>query len=1278
MKKLLFSVVLISNIFCFSQQKSFELKWDGSRIMATESSSIEVPSFNKDNFRFGYDSGLKFYSQWKSNAYINENSVVIDNISLSTISTSELKGLNLETIPDQVSVKLKNATARGINYIYAEFSPIIRENGIYKRVNRLSISYGFQNRDINRSTRAISNSVLNQGNWYRFYVEQTGVHRLSKSFLNNLGVSSNVDPQTIKIYGQGGRMLPLENAVPYPFDLTENAIRFVGEQDGSMDNDDYILFYAVGPSGFNQESNTHNNIFTDKAYYYVNVSSGPGKRIAAYTEPLGNPDTTINTFHEYQFHEVDEFNIARLGRRWFGDRFDFDNEKSFEFDFPRIISSEPVRLKVFAAAAGEVSTSMQVNVNGQVVANFVFDPINDPILGYGASFNNFINNGSQNMSVNITYDNGGNPASLGYLDYISLEAVSNLSFDGEQFGFQNNDVAQLSGIGEYVISNASNIAEVWDVTDIFNVSAIANTDSDASMSFKANLGELRKYAAVVPSDYYDPKRESNSTLANQNIKGTILQDDQGQFQNLDYLIVAREDMLVQAERLAQINRDINGLTVKVLPLQLIYNEFSSGNPDVGAIRNLVKYIYDNVANPEEKIKYLCLFGDSSYDYKDRISNNTNIVPSWHSYDSFNLAQSFVSDDFFGMMDLNEGGMATSDKLDIAVGRILADTPQRAKELVDKIEDYYNTESYGSWRTNFITISDDVDESWEAILQGTTDNIGDTVTADKPFINVTKIHSDAFQQESTAGGERYPDVNKAIFDAMEVGALVVNYFGHGGEDGLARERIWDKNNVQELNNVCKLPCFVTVTCEYTKFDNPNRPTAGEFLYWNKEAGAISLITTTRQIFVSVGVAFNVILENYLFAIGSTDYPTMAEALRLTKNDPAISGILQRRLVFFMGDPAMKLAFPRPDVRLTEINDVSVDQTTDVLQALSYAKIEGEVIDEMGNVLTNYNGVLTATIYDKEIDRSTLGNDGTLENGELIILDYKTLGEVIFRGQATVQNGIFSIDFIVPRDISIPEGNGKISFYSKSENPLQDQAGSSFDIQIGGLNTNAPEDNEGPTISLFMNDENFVSGGITNQGPTLLAKLTDENGINTASGIGHDIVAILDGDETNPFKLNDYYLADVDDYQRGKVTYPFRDLEPGLHTLSLKAWDVYNNSSTAEIQFVVFDEKEELVIRNVLNYPNPFVNYTEFWFNHNSSAVLDVSIQIFTVSGKLVKTINGQTTGGSKVTSSLSKDLVWDGRDDFGEKIGKGVYVYKLTVESKQFNKKVEKFQKLVIL
>jgi len=376
--------------------------------------------------------------------------------------------------------------------------------------------------------------------------------------------------------------------------------------------------------------------------------------------------------------------------------------------------------------------------------------------------------------------------------------------------------------------------------------------------------------------------------------------------------------------------------------------------------------------------------------------------------------------------------------------------------------------------------------------------------------------------------------------------------------------------------------------------------------------------------------------------------------------------------------MKLSFPGPNVKLTTLNDVPIAQATDTLKALSKIKMAGQVTDFQGNVLTNYSGKLSTSIFDKFVENQTLGNDGSRIDGELVRLNFTSLGEVIYRGQATVENGEFEFEFIVPKDIRIPVGLGKVSFYSQDNDLNFNRAGADVNnVRIGGVNQDAEEDNIGPVVSLFMNDENFVSGGITNQSPTLLVKLEDANGINTSSGIGHDIIAVLDGDEENPFVLNDFYETELDSFQRGSISFPFSNLEPGLHTLSVRAWDVYNNSSVSQIQFVVFNENENLVIENVLNYPNPFVNYTEFWFNHNSSTPLDVLVQVFTVSGKLVRTLRGQTASGT-TPSSLSRDIVWDGRDDFGDKIGKGVYVYKLTVESPALNKKVEKIEKLVIL
>ena len=1280
MKRLLPFVALFSIYFGTAQTQSFDINWAGSTTLSTPNSSIELPSFDSKNFNFSHGNGIIFSAQWKVSGRIDERSAQLETIETIEISKKDLKQLPVSSIPNTPSLKITNAVYRDHSKGQVEISPIFYENGILKKIIRFSVSYRINALSSRASsTTSVVSSNLKSGNWYRFAVDTTGVHKLNKNFLNSLGVNTSaLNPKNIKIYGHGGKSLPLLNSDTVSNDLIENTIQVVGEEDGVFNDDDYILMYAIGPKKYNSDNNSHINPYSDKSYYYVNISLGNGARMSTATQPSGSADVIYNSFHNYKFVESDTYNIAKMGRRWFGHRFYVENVRAFSFDFPNLITSSPVALRVFTAAASESETSMQLSMNGASVDNLTFIAIDKDNLARSDSFSGTVTSGSETINIELSYNNNGNPSARAYLDYISIEAECALTSLGTQFEFKHNDTSTQSGIGQFEISNAASISQVWDISSPYQIQFYNNTDADSEFSFKTNLGTLKTYQAVGP-DFYVPRRTNATNVPNQDIKGTVFLDAQGEFTDIDYLIITPSYLRAQAERLAQINRTQNNLNVKVYTLESIYQEFSSGMQDIGGIRNFVKYVYDNASTPSKKLKYLCLFGDASFDYKDRTSNNTNIVPSWYSTESFSLITSFISDDYFGMMDSNEGTMSNNNKLDIAVGRILAENTQRAKEMVDKVESYYMPETYGNWRNNFLLISDDVDQESDRIIQSTTEIIAEDVKAEKPFMNVQKIHADSYVQETSSGGARYTLVNKAIFDALEVGALVVNYFGHGGEDGLAAERIFDKINAQELNNPCKLNCFVTVTCEYTKFDNPLRETAGEYLFWNKKGGAISLITTTRKIYIFLGTAFNKTLSQYLFSYGSDETMSIGEALRRTKNDPAISGQSQRRLVFNIGDPAIKLPIANPDIRVTKINDEDINSTTQVLKALGPAKIEGTVTDAQGTILSNYNGVLTATIYDKDIQRSTLANDGTRDAaGNLILLNFNALGEVIFRGQATVTNGQFAFEFIVPRDITVTEGNGKISLYSKSEAPLSDNRGYNFDIKIGGVNLNAPEDNTGPNINLYMNDENFVSGGITNEEPTLLANLYDENGINTASGIGHDITAILDGDETNVYKLNDYYVAAIDDYQRGSLSYPLRDLSPGLHTLTLKAWDVYNNASSQDIQFVVFDKDVSLELTNVLNYPNPFVNYTEFWFNHNSSDILDVSIQIFTVSGKLIKTINGQTNAGSKTTSSVSRDITWDGTDDFGSKIGKGVYVYKLKVRSPITGLQSEKIEKLVIL
>ena len=1257
-----------------SQEKLININWVDNKTYLSEFNSFNVPYFDNYTHNFEPDIGVTLTTQWIEDFIIDPNLVSIEKINYVTVNTSEVGSLDINSVPTKIDFKLNNSLSKKNRTLYLEFNPFFRQDNVLNKVLSFSIQYNKKRSQDNQKLSTISNSVLSQGSWYKFQVGNSGVYKLSKSFLNDMGVNTNnIDPRTIKIFGNGGGMLPLMNSSEFPYDPIENAIKFIGEEDGVFNNDDYIIFYAKGQDTYNEDSNTNLNSFTNETFYLLNVSAGLGRRVVDIVEPELDENYIIDEYQDYKFHEVDNYNIAKIGRRWFGERFDFESIKNFEFEFDNLITSKPIDLKVYTAAVSEIPTSMSLQVNNIDIDNFNYQSINDPILASEDYFNNQISVSNSLINVTLDYNNNGNPSSYAYLDYISIEATCGLSFNGSQLIFYNNEVENLNGVGKYVISNSNSLDEVWNVTDISNITFKENSNLESNFYIKSSLGLASKYIAFSRSDLLLPVANSSVVLANQNLKNNVFVSNNNDLENVDYLIVTSEEMLIQANRLADINRNVNNLNVKVVDLKTIYNEFNSSNPDISAIRNFVKYVYDN---SEGNLKYLCLFGDASYDYKDRIANNTNIVPSWHSLSSFSLSSSFISDDFFGMMDFNEGTMSSSDKLDIAVGRILADTPQRAKDLVDKIESYYSEESFGSWRNNTIVIADDVDESWEDIIQSTSDSLATIIEINKPSINIKKIYADAYVQESTSGGERYPEVNNAIVEGIEVGALVVNYFGHGGEDGIARERIFDKIDATELLNKNKLNCFVSVTCEFTKFDNPNRETAGEFLYWNKNGGAVGLITTTRQIFVSVGVDFNITLQQYLFNLNSNTTYSMAEALRLTKNDPEISNIIQRRLVFFIGDPAMKLAFPDPNIKITSVNDIPVNDLNEPLKALSLVNIKGQVEGIGGEVLNNYNGELTSTVFDKNISRSTLANDNIYQNNEPIILDFTTLGETIFKGKASISNGLFEFNFVVPRDIGMAVDNGKFSLYAENANQDVDNSGNEMSILIGGINENAENDNTGPDINLYMNDESFIDGGITNENPFLIVKLFDENGINTSSGIGHDITAVLDGDNSNTFQLNDYYEAALDDYQNGSIKYPLRDLEPGLHTINFKAWDVFNNSSSGEIQFLVNDQNDNLVISNVLNYPNPFVNYTEFWFNHNSSDVLDVLIQIFTVSGKLVKTISHQTNlSGS---SSLSRDLIWDGRDEYGDRLAKGVYVYKLKVRSLQTNKKTQKIQKLVIL
>lgn len=1285
MKKNILFLLLV--LFCFigfaQEQGTVSVAWKPKSTYTVGDNSYLLPQFNSENFQFNaVENSVVFFKTIPTTTLYDEKKALeISNVVYEFISESELGDISKKNLPSTIQYWTQTYRARDKFYLQFFISPIISENGAYKKV--VSFSYRI-NQSANRSgfstesNLSIENSVLATGDWYRFYVKKSGVYRLTKSFLQGLGLNTNVDPRRIKIYGNGGRMVPLQNSENYPNDLVENSVQFVGESDGVFDNQDYILFYAEGTDNWNQENYTNLNLYDDKSYYYVTVGGDIGKRIQEMAQPTDSPSIIINNFDDYQFHEVDNTNVLELGRIWFGESFSITNERTFDFVFPNLVTTVPVDFNINLVTESSVLTTFTAQANGQSIGSLDFQALNpqSSVKAIRGSIKNSVNINSDDVEVKLEYNNNGVPNSKSFLNFINIKAKRNLIGYNKQFRFQAAEAGTNIGVGEYQISNASSIKQVWDITDIYNVQKIEN-NSGSGFAFRTNLGEIKKYIAVDINDYYSPLKDTKSKVENQNLKGTVFKDAQGQFQDIDYLIITPKNLVTQAEKLANFHRNYSQLNVKVVNLDAIYHEFSSGKQDVAAIRNFVKYVYFNASADDKRLKYVNLFGDASFDFKDRIQSNTNVVPIYQAINSFSEDEfAFASDDFFGLMDADEGRMDYYNEneswsisirgVDIAVGRMIVSSTQQAEELVNKVIDYHDIKSYGNWRNNYVAISDDSDKSSDASLQQRQNSLADLIVNQKPFINVKKILMDSYVQEASAGGKRYPKAREELFAAFEKGALVFNYLGHGGEDGLSGERIWEKSDGQNLNNQYRYPLFITITCDFSRFDNPTRPTAGEYTFWNPKGGAISMITTVRSIFQGPAEIFNNKLAEYVFTFNGNNQNSIAENLRLAKN---FSPNSSTNVVFYLGDPAIKLAMAEPKVVLTKVNDIPITDAIPDFQSLAPMKITGEVQDDGGSLLTTYNGEIAINIFDKQITRSTLNNDFLSPP-----IDFNILGETIFRGNASVVNGKFEINFVVPRDIRISVDNGKISFYAKRNQIRLDKTGYNTDIKIGGVNLNAVADNTGPTVKLYMNDETFVNGGITNSSPFLLAILEDEHGINTASGIGHDIVGILDGDETNPYIMNDYYETELDDHTRGRVYFPYRNLAPGLHTITFKAWDVYNNPITAEIQFVVVGD-ETVTLKNVLNYPNPFVSYTEFWFSHNRPfEPLEVQVQVMTITGKIVWTKN-QTVVNE---GFLSRDIVWDGKDDFGDRIGKGVYVYKLTVKSTLSNKRAEKIEKLVIL
>lgn len=1136
-----------------------------------------------------------------------------------------------------------------------------------------------------------SNSILATGKWYKVGITADGVYKLDYSFLASIGVNVNsLDPRNIRVYGNGGLILREQNSDFRYDDLEENAIAVVGEVDNVFDGSDYVLFYGKGISRWDRKTDVNpkgliftpvRNFYSDTSFYYINVDIGPGKRITA--QSIGNiPNVSTSTYDYYNYHEEDQINFVKSGRNMYGEYLDVNTSYNFAFNDNNFVVGDTVRAESTIAGRGLIANSYNISVNGlsygHTIAGFDISNYLSDYCSLDTKFGKGINNNSGSINATVTRLT---PNTVGWIDRVVVNARRQLVFNGNTFQFRDSRITSPGNICSYDI-NHNNISAttIWNVTNIIKPYQQNYSGSGSTISFTATADSLNEY--VIFNPLVVPKPTFVSQVQNQNLHALA---------QADYVIIAPAQFASQANRLGVLHQQEEGLSYVIATPEQIYNEFSSGKIDASAIRDFTRMLYERGSAIGKPVKYCLLFGRGSYYNKNGRLGNTNLIPTYETENSVSYIYSVASDDFFGLMDPSEGFNAENDNvdaMDVGIGRLVVVTTNQAEDVVKKIENYYkktglnltasnncniseNNQIFGNWRNHIMFCADDGDG---ALHMTQADNLAGKVKNAAPSYNIDKVYIDAYVGLSTPGGKRYPDMQAAFNNRIEKGCLIMNYTGHGGEVGLSAERVIDIPTIDAWTNFNNLPLFITATCEFSRYDDPDRVSAGEMCLTNPRGGSIAMLTTCRLAFSNFNETLNNRLFDYVFyKQPNNKMPALGDIIRQTK------AYLKQNFFYsnfhLLGDPALTLAYPKNKVFTTHINGNAVNLTSsDTIKGLSKVTIKGFVGDTLGNKLSSFNGLVYPVIYDKTELITCQLNDASSSTtpGTLTPFQFKSQQNVIYKGKVQVVNGDFSFSFIVPKDVSFNYGKAKFSYYASDG--YSDANGNFDSVRVGGLSPNAANDSEGPQAKIFLNSKTFVNGGITNEDPILMAEVSDSSGINTVgTGFGHDITAVIDENTNKPYVLNDYYEANLNSFQAGVVKYQLKDIPEGNHTLTFKVWDVQNNSSTVTNDFIVAKD-EELALKMVLNYPNPFTTNTKFFFEHNRNCEdLKVIIQIFTISGKIAKSINRTIN----CEGFRNEGIVWDGRDDYGSKLGRGVYLYKIAVMDKD-NKKAEKIEKLVIL
>jgi hypothetical protein len=1101
----------------------------------------------------------------------------------------------------------------------------------------------------------ISNSLLADGTWYRFETPEEGIYKVDRAFLQNLGIDVNtLDPKTLKIFSYGGYALPEDLKISNNQGFSEVAIQVIGEQDGKFDTGDYILFYGRPPE-FWEYSSTQKKIvrvkhpFSKKNYFWLTSGGATGKRIVDQVSlSLVNPYKQETTF-AYKSREIDSVNIGKSGRDYLGDVLDVSlKSRTFVNTLNNWVPGTQINYSARLVNATTSMVDLKIDESGTQVYNTQLYAI-DPHYDFGnediADFK-FKGNLTDERSILKFSIVPPTSSTKVYLDYFELYYSKYLRSSSDNFLFFSKDTTATI---EYTVTNfsSSNI-QVFNVTDFANVKLISNASvSGGQIRFQSSesVNKVNRYFALTSSVYKVPSNAAK--VDNVNIRGNI--------SGSQMVIISPKDFKTQAERYANYRstESPNKMSSQIFYVDEIFNEFSGGLMDPTAIRDLLKFAYESWA---VKPFYVLILGDGTFDYLNTVKDNKNFVPTYQSVASLNEISSYPSDDYYAKV------AGIDNKIDLALGRLNVNSTKEADVVIDKIIAYEKSENKSDWRNTITLIADDgpagIGSDDGSLHTGQSENLSNIILPKSLYQN--KIYLVAYPTEYVGLGRRKPEVNKAIINSINDGTLLLNYIGHGSPELWAHENVFEKTTSMPQIKNDKYFFLTAATCDFGRYDDPSMQSSAEAMITLNNAGAIIAFTAARIVYSQYNATLNDSLYTNLFRTKDPNGmpTTVGRAYFLTKQYQVDKENDEKYHLF--GDPAVRLNMPVLKVIVDSINGKSSDLAIQI-NALSTVKIKGSVRNSDGKI-NPINGEVTLSVFDSE--RSSFFKE----------MDYyvREQGGLIFKGRASVLNGTFETEFVVPKDISYENKKGKIVAYVS--NSQIDGVGYTNNFTVGGTNQSAVNDGKGPEIEILFDNPDYESSYIVNSTFTLFAKLKDNVGLNTTgSGIGHKLEAILNDDETNTYDLTKNFIGDLNSGGKsGLAKYTFSNLETGEYKIKVKAWDVFNNFSSQEAIVKVVDSDLGLVVRDVVNYPNPFSSSTTFTFQHNYTSAINTKIKIYTIAGRLIKEIESINLLDRFIR------LYWDGNDNDGNQLANGTYLYKLIVESVDGNFSTSVLGKLTVI